>query len=97
MEERFKSNSKSVGNTIPHNNLAMFIKPGMETKAAGRLTELKMTGFCFQGCTLQVKLEKVMLINSSGTRTSLLHRHWQLVVKCAKVTSITFWTASKEM
>jgi len=41
MEERFKSNSKSVGNTIPHNNLAMFIKPGMETKAAGRLTELK--------------------------------------------------------
>jgi len=35
MEERFKSNSKSIGNTLPRNNLAM------ETKAAGRLTELK--------------------------------------------------------
>ena len=29
-----------------------------------------------------------MLMNSSGTRTSLLHHHWQLEVKCAKVTSI---------
>jgi len=41
MEERFKSNSKSIGDTISRNNLAMFSKPGTETKAAGRLTELK--------------------------------------------------------
>jgi len=45
IEERFKSNSKSIGDTILRNNLAMFSKPGTEkTKAAGklgRLTELK--------------------------------------------------------
>ena len=35
-------------------------------------------------------------MNSSGTRTSLAHRPWQLEVKCAKVTNITLhrnvWT-----
>jgi len=42
MEERFKSNSKSVGDTIPLNNLTMFSKPETEqTKAADGLTELK--------------------------------------------------------
>jgi len=41
MEKRFKSNSKSTGDTIPRNNLGMFSKPGTETKAAGRLTKLK--------------------------------------------------------
>jgi len=42
MEEHFKSNSKSIGDTIPRNNLAMFSKPETEkTKAAGRLTKLK--------------------------------------------------------
>ena len=88
MEERFKSNSKSIGDTISRNNLAMFSKPGTETRQQGGWLNWKMTGLCFQGCTLQVKLEKAMLMNSSGTRTSLLHRHWQLVVKCTKVTSI---------
>jgi len=32
MEERFKSNSKSIGDTISRNNLAMFSKPGTETR-----------------------------------------------------------------
>lgn len=42
MEERFNSNSKSIGDTITRNNLAMFNKPGTEkNKPAGRLTELK--------------------------------------------------------
>ena len=27
MEERFKSNSKSIGDTVSRNNLAMFSKP----------------------------------------------------------------------
>ena len=41
MEQRFKSNSKSIGDTIPRNNLVMFSKPGTETKVARRLTEMK--------------------------------------------------------
>ena len=42
MEERLKSNLRSIGDTIPRNNFAMFSKPGTEkTKVAGRLTELK--------------------------------------------------------
>ncbi|KAK6178451.1 hypothetical protein SNE40_013240 [Patella caerulea] len=42
MEERFNSNSKSIGDTIPRNKLVMFSKPGTEKpKAGGRLPELK--------------------------------------------------------
>jgi len=42
MVECLKSNSRSIGDTIPCNNLAMISKPHMEKiKVAGRLTELK--------------------------------------------------------
>ena len=42
IEERFQSNMKSIGSTIPRNNLGMFSKPGIEKhKTTGRLTALK--------------------------------------------------------
>ena len=75
--------------------LAMFRKPGTEkAKAAGRLTELKNDTALFSRLHIASQTREGDI---DGTRTSLLYRHSQLGVKCTKVTSITFWTASKEM
>ena len=50
IEERFKSGSKSLSETIP-----VFSKPGVDKpKGAG-----KLPGLTFQDCILPVRLEKV--------------------------------------